>query len=247
MIRRTAFLLYGIVAYAAFLVTILYAIGFVGDLVVPRTIDRGPPTPVAAAIFIDCLLLALFAVSHSIMARPGFKSWWTKVVPVEIERSTFVLAASLALGLLFWQWRPLPAPVWHVEHAWGRVILWAIYFTGWALVFASSFVIDHFDLFGLRQVALFWKGRTYEHPRFKERSLYKLVRHPLMLGFLLAFWAAPTMTQGHLVFSIMTTAYILIAVQLEERDLLRFLGEDYRKYRQRTPMLIPFGRKNPRE
>jgi methanethiol S-methyltransferase len=237
--HRILFLVYGLLAYLLFFAAILYGIGFVGDFAVPKGIDDGPVVPASSAILIDVLLLGVFAVQHNVMARPRFKEWWTRFVPRPIERSTFVAAASLLLLLLYWQWRPLPGVVWNVENGVGRGLLWALYFLGWGLVFLSSFVIDHFELFGLRQVWLHFQGRDYVPPPFSQRSLYRWVRHPLMLGFILAFWSAPTMTWGRLLFSAVTTVWILIAIQIEERDLTHFLGEPYRRYRARTPMLIP--------
>ena len=186
------------------------------------------------------LLLLLFAVQHNVMARPWFKDWWTQFVPRPIERSTYVAAASLILLLLYWQWRPMPEVVWHVDNAVGRGVLWVLYFAGWAIVFYSSFVIDHFELFGLKQVWLHFMGREPATAPFSERSIYRWVRHPLMLGFIVAFWSAPTMSQGRLLFAVVTTAWILIAIQIEERDLAAFLGEPYRGYRERTPMLVPW-------
>jgi protein-S-isoprenylcysteine O-methyltransferase Ste14 len=191
------------------------------------------------AIVINLLLLLLFAVQHNVMARPWFKNWWTQCVPRPVERSTYVAAASLILLFLYWQWRPMPDVVWHVENSVGRGALWALYFAGWVTVFASSFVIDHFELFGLRQVWNHFIGRDPAPAPFSERLFYRWVRHPLMLGFIIAFWAAPTMSQGRLLFAAVTTIWIFIAIQIEERDLADFLGEPYLQYRQRTPMLLP--------
>jgi len=234
---------YGAVSYVVFFVTFLYAIGFVGNLVVPKSIDSGAAAPFGQALLIDALLLGLFAVQHSVMARPGFKRWWTRYVPQPVERSTYVLLASLALILLFWQWRPLTDAVWSVENTAGRYILWALFFVGWALVLLSTFLINHFDLFGLRQVYLYQRGREYTHLGFRTVFLYKVIRHPIMLGFIIAFWAAPRMTVGHLVFSVATTAYILIALQLEERDMTNIHGKAYEEYRQQVSMLVPLPKK----
>jgi protein-S-isoprenylcysteine O-methyltransferase Ste14 len=236
---RVAYLLYGLFAYLLFLISFLYAIGFVGNFYVPKGIDDGAVGPISTAVLIDVLLLLLFAVQHNVMARPWFKDWWTRVVPRPIERSTYVAAASLILLLLYWQWRPMPTVVWHVENSAGRGILWALFFAGWAIVLISSFAIDHFDLFGLRQVWMFYRGIEPGEAPFSERSLYRWVRHPLMLGFIVAFWAAPTMSQGRLLFAVVTTVWILIAIQIEERDLIDALGEPYGQYRARTPMLMP--------
>lgn len=237
--KRTAILVYGIIAYLAFFITILYAIGFLTGFVVPKDINGGVETALSSAILINVILLSLFAIQHTIMARPAFKQWWTRVIPEPAERSTFVLAASLLLLLLFWQWRPLPAPVWEVENVAGRTILTAIALLGWGIVFYSSFLIDHFDLFGLRQSWLYFKGKPYTHHPFTARSLYKYLRHPLMLGFLLAFWSTPEMTQGHLLFAVVTTGYIFFGIYIEERDLLAHLGEDYATYRETTSMIVP--------
>ncbi|MCI0335563.1 MAG: isoprenylcysteine carboxylmethyltransferase family protein [Planctomycetes bacterium] len=243
---RVLFLLYGLAAYLLFFVATLYGIGFVGNLWVPKGIDDGVPTTIGFAIVVNVALLLLFAVQHNIMARRWFKDWWTRFVPRPIERSTYVAAASLILLLLFWQWRPIPETVWHVDGALGRWLLWALYFLGWAIVFYSSFVIDHFELFGLKQVWMHFMGREPQTAPFSERSIYRWVRHPLMLGFILAFWSAPTMSLGRLLFAVVTTVWILIAIQIEERDLAEFLGEPYRNYRKRTPMLVPWPRSKRR-
>jgi protein-S-isoprenylcysteine O-methyltransferase Ste14 len=230
---------YGAVCYVAFLAAFLYAIGFVGNIVVPRSIDHGIDAPLAEALAVNALLLGLFAVQHSVMARPAFKRWWTRLVPNTIERSTYVLLSSLALILLFWQWRTMPAVIWDVTWRPARVALSFLYGLGWVTVLLSTFMISHFDLFGLRQVYLAWREKPYTDLEFRISLLYRVVRHPLMLGFIAAFWATPTMTAGHLLFAAATTAYILIAIQLEEHDLNAVLGDRYRDYRSRVPMLIP--------
>ena len=244
---RIAAFLYGIVAYVIFLGSFLYAIPFVGGFLVPRTLDAGgPEASTSTALLVNGGLLALFAVQHSGMARQGFKRWLTRVVPKSVERSTYVLISSLILCLLFWQWRPMPEVVWDVEAAWARNLLWGLFWAGWALVLVSTFLINHFDLFGLRQVWLRLRERAYEPLEFRTRFLYKYVRHPLLLGFIVAFWAAPTMTVGHLLFAVATTGYTLLAIPLEERDLVRFHGEAYERYREQTPALVPLpGRKAP--
>ena len=239
MMGRTLAFLYGVVSYVLFFVTFLYAIGFVGNLVVPKSIDSGPVGPFVPSLLIDAVLLGLFAIQHSAMARPGFKRWWTQFVPKPIERSTYVLLSSLLLVLLFWQWRPILSVVWNMTNPVGSLLLTAIFWAGWLLVLASTFVINHFDLFGLRQVYIFLQGKQYTNLVFKKRFFYKFVRHPLLLGFIIAFWATPKMTLGHLVFAIATTAYMLIAIQLEERDMANIHGDAYRQYQREVSMLIP--------
>lgn len=244
---RAFALLYGTVCYAVFFVTFLYAIGFVAGLGVPKHIDSGMPGDFATALAIDIALLGLFAVQHSGMARPGFKRWWTRIVPAPIERSTYVLLSSLALVVLFWQWRPLTQPVWSAAHESTRLALYAMSALGWLLVLAGTFLISHFELFGLRQVWLFARRQVAVEQPFVTRAFYRFVRHPLMLGFLVAFWATPTMSLGHLLFALMTTGYILVAVKfLEERDLVAIHGDTYRDYQRRVPMLLPLPRRSSR-
>jgi protein-S-isoprenylcysteine O-methyltransferase Ste14 len=236
---------YGLAAYAVFFGTILYAIGFVTGIFVPKTLDTGPEGPVMEALVVNILLMSLFAVQHSVMARQGFKRWWTRFVPAAIERSTFVLLASLILILLFWQWRPIPATVWAVSEPTLATALLALSLLGWGIVFLATFLINHFELFGLHQVAANLAGRTLPEARFKTPVLYKVVRHPIYLGFIVAFWAAPVMTVGHLLFAAVTTAYIFVGIFLEERDLVGQFGEDYKRYRAQVWMLIPFRRQAP--
>lgn len=241
--NRSLAVVYGMLSYTLFLVVFLYLIGFVGNLFVPRSVDNALAAPVGSAVTIDVILITLFAVQHSVMARPAFKRWWTRIVPKPIERSTYVLVASLVLVLMFWQWRELPAVVWDLSWQPARLGVWTLFWLGWATVLASTFMINHFELFGLKQVFAAWKARPSVDTGFRATLLYRVVRHPLMLGFLIAFWAAPTMTAGHLLFAAVMTGYILLALQIEEHDLMAALGARYAEYRQRVPMLIPGLRK----
>jgi methanethiol S-methyltransferase len=231
---------YGFVSYAIFFVTFLYAIGFVTGLMVPKTIDTGTIVPMPEALIVDLLLMSVFAVQHSVMARRQFKQWWTQFVPKPVERSTYVLLASLALVLLFWQWRPIPTVVWEITN---RVIAMAILglsLIGWLTVLTSTFLINHFELFGLHQVANHLTGHPMPAPRFRTPLYYKFVRHPIYLGFIIAFWAAAVMTTGHLLFAAVTTAYIFVGIVLEERDLVDLFGDDYRRYKDRVSMVLPW-------
>jgi len=239
VIKRLACFGYGVVSYLLFLATFLYAIAFVGGFVVPHRLDGPLESSLPAALAIDTLLLTVFAVQHSVMARRWFKDWWTQVVPWTIERSTYVLFASLALLLLFWQWRPIGLAIWTVEHPAARAVLWTLFAAGWGTVLVVTFLINHFDLFGLRQVWLPLVGRPYTPIAFRTPWPYRFVRHPLYAGFLLAFWMTPTMTFAHLVFAAATTAYIVLAIQFEERDLVHQHGATYDAYRRVVPMLVP--------
>jgi protein-S-isoprenylcysteine O-methyltransferase Ste14 len=239
-IFKFAAFLYGFVAYLVFFGAFLYAVGFVTGLMVPKTIDDGPDSSIARALTIDLLLMTLFAVQHSLMARKQFKQWWTQFVPKAVERSTYVLFASLTLILLFWQWRPMPEILWHIEEPEMAVTITTLSFAGWLIVLTSTFLINHFELFGLHQVANNLSGVEAPTPRFRTPLYYKFVRHPIYLGFVIAFWAAPTMSAGHLLFAAVTTAYIFVGIFLEERDLVETFGDEYRRYKKRVSMLLPW-------
>src|SRR5262245_60950988 len=239
MLKRLMFFAYGVIAYVVFLATFLYPIAFVGGFAVPTRLDADASGPLLPSLAIDALLLTVFAVQHSVMARRWFKERWTQIVPWTIERSTFVLFASLALLLLFWQWRPIGASIWTVEHPAARAALWTVFAIGWTTVLVVTFLINHFDLFGLRQVWLPLVGRPYTQIGFRTPLPYRYVRHPLYVGFLLAFWSTPTMTAAHLVFALATTAYIVLAIQFEEADLVAEHGASYEEYRETVPMLVP--------
>lgn len=240
--KRLLVLAYGGAVYLFFLGTFLYVMGFLFRAVVPKHVDSGAPGPLLEALLVNGGFLALFALQHAVMARPAFKRRWTRLVPAVVERSTFVLATCTILSLMVWQWRPMPEVVWHVEGP-AAVALWSLSALGWGIVLLSTFLIDHFELFGLRQVVVHFLGRPAESPRFQERSLYRLVRHPLMLGFLIAFWSTPIMTVGHLFFAVMCTGYILVGVRIEERDLIAVHGEAYLDYRRRVPGILPLPRR----
>lgn len=248
MVRRWSAFLYGSFTYLLFLGVFLYALGFVGNFIVPKTINAGesPLATFAPALAINLGLLALFALQHSVMARPTFKRWWTKFVPQSVERSTYVLASNLVLIVLFIFWQPMTTIVWDVQNTAGRVALWALFAFGWGLVLVTTFLINHFDLFGLRQVWLRWRGKPYRPVGFVQPAVYQFVRHPLYVGWMTAFWAIPTMTLGHMLFAAVCTAYMLVAIQLEERNLVEEHGEKYAAYRRTTPMLIPGLRRKPK-
>lgn len=239
-ISRFIAFLYGLVAYLLFFGTILYAIGFVSGLLVSKTIDSGTVVSTAESLIVNVLLMSLFAVQHSVMARKQFKEWWTQYVPKSVERSTYVLFSSLALVLLFWQWRPMPAIVWQIADSQAAIGMIGLSLVGWVIVFTSTFLINHFELFGLHQVANNLAGHQMPAPRFRTPLYYKFVRHPIYLGFIIAFWAASTMTIGHLLFAAVTPAYIFVGILLEERDLVDLFGDDYRRYKDRVSMLIPW-------
>jgi len=236
---RLAILAFGLIAYIAFFGTILYSIGFVGDFIVPKSINSGTPGPLIPSLLINGSLLVVFVVQHTIMARSRFKLWFTKFVPNAMERSTFVLLSSVILMATYWLWQPLPEMVWSVNNPITSNGLWVLFGLGWVLVFASTFMLSHFDLFGLRQITMNAAGKTYRPIEFRLVWLYKIVRHPLMLGFIVAFWATPQMSIGHLFFAIMTTGYIIFGTWIEERDLVSAFGESYIEYRQRVRGLIP--------
>jgi protein-S-isoprenylcysteine O-methyltransferase Ste14 len=239
---RVIAFLYGVICYAIFFLTFLYLYGFLANMPqLPRTIDvGGPAAGTATALLVNFVLIALFGLQHTIMARPGFKEKWTKIVPVSIERSTYVLITSLILILLYWQWRPMTGTViWQADAVWTQYLAWAVFVGGLLVVLLSTFIIDHFDLFGLRQVWLNLRQKTYTHSPFKVTLFYKFVRHPLYVGWFMTFWGTPSMTLGHLMFAVLMSGYILIAIRYEERDLARFLGEDYVRYKEKVPMLVP--------
>ena len=239
--KKSAIFIYGILAYCIFLIAFLYAIGFLGNIIVPKSIDSGTETTLFSSIIINVILLSVFALQHSIMARPAFKKWFTTIISPAMERSTYILLSSLSLLLIYWQWQPITTIVWEVENETVIIVLKGIFFLGWLIVLLSTFMINHFELFGLAQIFDNLKNRQTPNPKFQTNYLYKIVRHPIMLGFIIAFWATPHMTIGHLLFTLVTTIYILIAVKyLEEKDLRKFIGKKYETYQKEVPMVIPF-------
>jgi len=239
LVNRLAAFIYGLVCYLISLATFLYAVGFIGNVFVPKSIDSGRSEPLLKALLINAALLGVFAIQHSVMARAWFKRAWTRMVPEVVERSTYVLLSSLALLLMFWQWRPIGGVIWNVKSVAGQLLLLGVFWAGWVTVLWSTCLINHFDLFGLRQVYLYLQKRPYTSPGFRTPTLYNYVRHPLYLGWLMVFWGTPVMTVAHLVFALATTVYIFIAIQLEERDLVKIHGDEYLKYRRRIPMILP--------
>jgi protein-S-isoprenylcysteine O-methyltransferase Ste14 len=237
--KRFGSIVFGFVAYAIFFLTFLYAIGFVANIGVPKSIDSGMQGPVSSSVIINIVLLSIFALQHSVMARPSFKQWWTNYIPIHLERSVYVVLSSLTLILIFACWQPMTSSVWAIDNVLLKNVIWTIYLVGWLMVLVSSFLINHFDLFGVRQVYLYFRNKPYTDVEFKVVLLYKLVRHPIMLGFIIAFWATPDMTTGHLMFALVTTAYILIAIQFEEHDLSKRLGDGYAQYRKQVSMIVP--------
>ena len=237
--KKILTVLYGVGGYALGVGSLVYLIGFVGNIAVPKSIDTGVQTPLIQAVIINLALIAIFSIQHSIMARPGFKQWWTRMVPPPVERSTYVWIAGLLMSLIMWQWRPIPGQVWQVGNSLGITVLMALFWIGWVTAFAATFMINHFDLFGLRQVYLSLREQPYTHPEFQTKAFYKLLRHPIMLGFLIAFWSAPTMTVSRFVFAMGFTVMVLIGIYLEERDLAEFIGPEYARYRSEVPMLVP--------
>lgn len=245
--KKTIIFLYGIIAYVVFLIAFLYAIGFVGNIIVPKSIDSGAETTLLSSLFINVVLLSVFALQHSIMARPKFKEWFTSIFSQAMERSTYILLSSLALLLIYWQWQPITTIVWETESKIAIYVLTGVFFLGWLIVLLSTFMINHFELFGLAQIFDNLKNKQTPNPKFQTNYLYKIVRHPIMLGFIIAFWSTPTMTVGHLLFSLVTTVYILVAIKyLEEKDLRKFIGEKYETYQKEVPMIVPFTKINSR-
>ncbi len=239
-LSRVFILLYGVFCYFAFLLTCAYAVGFIGNIFLPKSLDSNGQESLVTALLIDVALLGIFALQHSVMARQQFKAWWTQLIPKPIERSTYVLCSSLALILVFWQWRPIGITIWQFDNLVAQIIFYSLFTLGWIIVLVSSFLINHFDLFGLRQVYLYFEEKEYTPLKFETPAFYEYVRHPLYVGWLLVFWMTPMMTVSHLVFALVTTIYILVAIQLEEKDLVDIHGEKYKNYRRQVPMLIPF-------